>query len=44
MRSALDTLELERIDAIHAGAATFPLGERARAVAFSRLNADLIPF
>lgn len=43
MRSALDTLELERLDVIHAGAHTFPLADRVRAVAFRRLQEDLPP-
>jgi predicted AAA+ superfamily ATPase len=33
MKSALETLRLERIDVVHAGAATFPLSPRIRAVA-----------
>jgi predicted AAA+ superfamily ATPase len=33
MRSALSDLELDRLDVIHAGAASFPLAERVHAVA-----------
>jgi predicted AAA+ superfamily ATPase len=41
MRSALDDLGLERIDVVHAGDRTFPLAERIRAVAFSRMFEDI---
>jgi hypothetical protein len=41
MRSALDDLDLARLDVIHAGPETFPLGRRVRAVAASRVLADL---
>ena len=41
MRSALDDLGLESIDLIHAGERTFPLMERIRAVAFSRMSEDV---
>jgi predicted AAA+ superfamily ATPase len=37
MRSALDSLRLERLDVIHAGARTFELGKRVRAVAAREL-------
>lgn len=43
MRSALKTLELERLDVIHAGENTFPLAEGVRAVAFGRLEEELEP-
>jgi predicted AAA+ superfamily ATPase len=41
MRSALQDLKLDRLDVIHAGTETFPLGPRVRAVAASRLLEDL---
>lgn len=41
MRSALVDLRLNRLDVIHAGEASFPLGPRVRAVAASRLLSDL---
>lgn len=41
--ASLDTLDLERLDVIHAGEETFPLADRARAVAFRRLEEDLEP-
>ena len=41
MRSALQDLKLDRLDVIHAGGETFPLGPRVRAVAASRLLEDL---
>ncbi len=43
MHSALENLKLDRIDVIHPGRHTFPLGERIRAVALSRLFEDLEP-
>lgn len=43
MRSALDTLRLARLDVVHAGRDTYPLGERVRAVAFRRILEDLQP-
>jgi len=33
MRSALENLELDSLDVIHAGAQTFPMASRIRAVA-----------
>jgi len=41
MRSALADLRLDRLDVIHAGKETYPLAPRVRAVAFSRLVADV---
>jgi hypothetical protein len=41
MRSALSDLKLQRLDLIHAGDKTFPLGENIRAVAVTRLLDDL---
>ena len=43
MHSALSNLKLDRIDVIHPGRHTFPLSERIRAVALSRLFEDLEP-
>jgi len=41
MRSARQDLKLDRLDVIHAGGETFPLGPRVRAAAASRLLEDL---
>lgn len=41
MRTALADLKLTRLDIIHAGKGTFPLGERIRAVALARLLDDM---
>lgn len=43
MRNAMNDLGLKRLDVIHSGESTFPLGRRIRAVAFSRLLVDLKP-
>ncbi len=43
LRSALESLRLDRLDLLHAGDHTFPLAEGARAVAFGRLFEDLAP-
>jgi hypothetical protein len=43
MRVALEDLDLERLDVIHAGERTFPLGPRIRAVALARIFEDLRP-
>ena len=43
MRSALSDLGLDRLDVVHAGEHTFPLGNRIRAVALRRLLVDLKP-
>ena len=43
MRSALETLELERLDVVHAGRDTSPLADRIRALSLSRLLLDLAP-
>ena len=43
MQAALATLRLESLEVIHAGEHTFPLASRIRAVAFSRMLADLQP-
>jgi len=37
MRTAVETLKLDRLDVIHAGEESFPLDKKIRAVAFSRL-------
>ena len=44
MHASRSSLGLERIDVVHAGDHTFPLGEGIRAVAFSRLFSDVDPF
>ena len=41
MRSALQTLKLDRLDVVHAGKETFPLAARVRAVALENLLVDL---
>ena len=38
-----NTLELDKIDIIHAGDSTFPLSDGIRAVAFKRLRVDMKP-
>ena len=43
MRTALADLGLESLDVVHAGDATFALGERVRAVAAGRLLLDIEP-
>jgi hypothetical protein len=43
MRHALKDLALDRLDVIHAGEQTFPLGDGLRAVALKRLLDDLKP-
>ena len=43
MHIAMDNLKLERLDVIHAGDHSFPLAERVRAVALSRLLDDIEP-
>jgi predicted AAA+ superfamily ATPase len=43
MRSALADLRLSRLDVVHAGDRSFELGHRIRAVALSRILADLRP-
>jgi hypothetical protein len=42
-RGIYKTLNLERLDVVHAGANTYPLAEGIRAVAFRRLFEDLEP-
>lgn len=41
MRNALEDLQLDGIDLIHAGEDTFPLAKRIRAIAASRILEDL---
>ena len=41
MPSALIDLRLDRLDVIHAGRTTFPLGTNVRAVAAGRLLEDI---
>lgn len=41
MRSAVEDLQLTRLDVVHAGTETFPLSRRIRAVAATRLLVDL---
>jgi predicted AAA+ superfamily ATPase len=43
IRTALDDLRLERVDVVYPGEHTFPLAERVRALALSRLYEDLEP-
>ncbi len=43
MRTAVEDLKLDRLDVIHAGDHTFPLGPKIRAVAAGRLLIDLEP-
>jgi hypothetical protein len=43
MRAALADLRLSRLDVVHAGTATFPLGAKIRAVAAHRLLDDIEP-
>lgn len=43
VRSALAHLELDRLDVVHAGSATFPLDEKIRALSLRRLLDDLEP-
>ena len=43
MRSALESLQLNRLDVIHAGSETFPLARGMRAIAAQRLLVDLKP-
>lgn len=43
MRIALEDLELDRIDVLHAGSETFPMAERIRAVSAQRMWTDIEP-
>jgi predicted AAA+ superfamily ATPase len=43
MRNALGDLKLQRLDLVHAGDETFPMGKKIRAVALQRLIDDLQP-
>jgi predicted AAA+ superfamily ATPase len=44
MRIALAELGLERLDVIHVGRETYPLGERIRAVSIERVRDDVERF
>ena len=44
IRTALEDLRLERVDVVYPGEHTFPLAERVRALALSRLAEDLEPW
>ena len=41
MRSALEDLQLTRLDVIHAGQETYPLGDKVRAVSLWRVLEDV---
>jgi len=41
MRSAMATLDLERLDVVHAGADTFPLAAHVRALAATSVPREL---
>lgn len=41
VRSALEDLSLTRMDVVHAGPASFPLGRRTRAISAERLHEDV---
>ena len=41
MRRALDELSLTRMDVVHAGPTSFPLGRRARAISAERLHEEI---
>jgi hypothetical protein len=43
MRNALRDLKLKRLDIVHAGDHTFPMGKNIRALALARLLDDLQP-
>jgi hypothetical protein len=43
MKSALASLRLDRLVVVHAGAESYPLGPRVRAVAFRSLADELAP-
>lgn len=43
MRTALESLDLEELVVIHAGAESYPLAPRVRAVALARLREDVPP-
>ncbi len=43
MRTALADLRLDALNVIHAGTASYPLADRVRAVALSRIERDLQP-
>ncbi|MYL01136.1 MAG: hypothetical protein F4013_05385 [Gammaproteobacteria bacterium] len=41
VRSALENLSLTRMDVVHAGPESFPLGRRTRAISAARLHEEL---
>ena len=41
VRSALENLSLTRMDVVHAGPASFPLGRRIRAISAERLHEEV---
>ena len=43
MHVALDDLRLSRVDVVHAGSKSFPMHQKIRAIALSRLMEDLKP-
>ena len=43
MRVVMDDLHLDRLDVVHSGEETYPLSEKIRALALSRVLADLEP-
>ncbi len=43
MHAAMESVGLERLDVIHAGTESFPLTDKIRAVAFSRMDQDIEP-
>jgi predicted AAA+ superfamily ATPase len=43
MRIALEDLGLDTLDIVHAGGETYPLSDRIRALAISRVTMDLAP-
>lgn len=43
IKSALEDLHLDHLDIIHAGDSTYPVGEKVRAVALTKIHEDLKP-
>ena len=43
MHSALTDLRLDSLDVVHAGAETFPISDKVRALALARVVTDLKP-
>ena len=42
MRIAMTDLDLSQLDVVHIGKDTYPLADRVRAVAFERLQKDIV--